>query len=63
MSRQNSRQSRQPAPRYFRKDKQVIRYAGLRWRLVEDRGTWLFIARNEGLTTHMAQWIPAACAK
>jgi hypothetical protein len=61
--RRTTPQSRQDAPRRFRKNKRVVRYAGLRWRLAEDRGRWLFVARNEGLTTHMAQWIPAACAK
>jgi hypothetical protein len=63
MSRPKSHQSRHDAPRRFRKDKQVVRYAGLRWRLVQDRGAWLFIERNQGLMTHMAQWIPAVCAK
>lgn len=45
--------------RRFRTNRKWVRYAGHRWRLVADRGTWLFISRRAG---EYGQWIPADCA-
>jgi len=41
----------------FRANKRKVRYAGRRWRLVADRGRWLFVERRG-----VMQWIPAAAA-
>ena len=41
----------------FRANKRKVRYAGRRWRLVLDKGGWLFIERRG-----IAQWIPAGAA-
>jgi hypothetical protein len=30
----------------FRSNKATVRYAGMRWHLIQDRGTWLLLERR-----------------
>ena len=42
------------ASRAFSARQKIVRYAGLRWKLVADRGAWVFIARRG-----VEQWVPS----
>lgn len=46
---------------HFTARKKYVRYGGYRWRLVSDRGRWLYIER--GTIHRFSCWIPAECAK
>lgn len=45
-----------PTPR-FRANKMRVRYGGMRWRLLQDRGRWLLVERRGTV-----QWIPGGAA-
>lgn len=47
----------------FRRNKRKVRYAGRRWRLVDDRGRWVLIERGMTINTLVSQWVPSACVR